>query len=130
MRRMKLYWKFYLYYAVLGYGLVDGLIALDIHQVALSLGYGAIIGLWHSDFKQQREKILDLTDKVEECSMCYNHFSVRYHEKKFECLSRSCMEYLDTIGRLKDENKQLKILNKNLIENKRTGVKNYARGNR
>lgn len=39
----------------------------------------------------------------------------------------NCYRYINTIKLLKEENERLKILNKNLIENKNTGVKNYAR---
>lgn len=41
--------------------------------------------------------------------------------------AENCYRYINTIKLLKEENERLKILNKNLIENKNTGVKNYAR---
>ena len=41
--------------------------------------------------------------------------------------AENCYRYINTIKLLKEENERLKILNKNLIANKNTGVKNYAR---
>ena len=41
--------------------------------------------------------------------------------------AENCYRYINTVKLLKEENERLKILNKNLIENKNTGVKNYAR---
>ena len=45
----------------------------------------------------------------------YNMFSVRIFEKRNECLMKDCSRYLATIARLRQENEQLKILNKNEI---------------
>lgn len=41
--------------------------------------------------------------------------------------AENCYRYINTIKLLKEENERLNILNKNLIENQNTGVKNYAR---
>ena len=41
--------------------------------------------------------------------------------------AENCYRYINTIKLLKEENERLKILNENLVENKNTGVKNYAR---
>lgn len=50
--------------------------------------------------------------------------------KKAECWRANCERALKNMVALKEENKQLKILNRNLLHNQEKGVKKHARGNR
>jgi hypothetical protein len=50
--------------------------------------------------------------------------------KKAECWRTNCERALKNMVALKEENRQLKILNRNLLHNQEKGVKKHARGNR
>ena len=52
---------------------------------------------------------------------------VKKARKEQEIASANCYHYINRINELKEENERYKVLVKNLIENKNTGVKNYAR---
>ena len=56
-----------------------------------------------------------------------NYRAVVEAEAYAECMMENARRFLIRIQELKAENRQLKILNKNLIENKNTGVKNYGK---
>lgn len=55
---------------------------------------------------------------------------LREYSKQIECYRANCERALNHMVRLKAENKQLKTLNKNLIENQSKRRKNYGRGSK
>ena len=74
------------------------------------------------------QRIIDAQDEaIKWRDEHYNMFSVRLFEKRNECLMKNCSRYLATIARLRQENEQLKTLNKNLMDdNSNKGVKNHG----
>ena len=74
--------------------------------------------------------IKDQSDYIEEADEHIHYLTNHDTWKQIrmsEAKAQNCYHYLMRIGQLKAQNEQLRILNKNLIENKNTGVRNYAK---
>lgn len=66
----------------------------------------------------------DMIDKLYEMS---NNGRLTYLENQNELLCRMCESYLNSIKNLKSNLEYYRTLNKNLLENQNTGVKNYVK---
>lgn len=66
----------------------------------------------------------DVIDKLYEMS---SNGRLTYLESQNDLLCKMCASYLNSIKNLKSNLEYYRTLNKNLLENQNTGVKNYAR---
>lgn len=66
----------------------------------------------------------EVIDKLYEMS---NNGRLTYIENQNELLYRMCESYLNSIKNLKSNLEYYRTLNKNLLENQNTGVKNYVK---
>ena len=66
----------------------------------------------------------EVIDKLYEMS---NNGRLTYLENQNELLCRMCESYLNSIKNLKSNIEYYRTLNKNLLENQNTGVKNYVK---
>ena len=66
----------------------------------------------------------EVIDKLYEMS---NNGRLTYLENQNELLCRMCESYLNSIKNLKSNLEYYRTLNKNLLENQNTGVKNYVK---
>lgn len=113
-------------------GVTASLLALNVAYMVLLRNWIAL--MWVLGAVYLFYKVIDL---VKECMdrdeqirfLTENNTTRRLRQSMREARisAENCYRYINTIKLLKEENERLKILNKNLIENKNTGVKNYAR---
>lgn len=102
MKNLKLYWKFYLYYIIAMYGIIDGLVAWDIKQLAIFLCFGGLTRLWHTDYTNWinvRDYNTDL--------LFLRHKERSYYEKTAECYLENCRRAMKNMSMLKTLNKGL-----------------------
>lgn len=98
--------------------LIRNWIALMWVVVAASLSYKAI---------DLVKECMDRDEHIRFLTENNTTHRLRQSMREARISAENCYRYINTIKKLKEENERLKILNKNLIENKNTGVKNYAR---
>lgn len=90
------------------------------------IGYEYTVVKLREKIKEQEEYIKEADEHIHYLTDHDTWKQIRMSEAK----AQNCYHYLMRIGQLKAQNEQLRILNKNLIENKNTGVRNYARTTR
>ena len=113
-------------------GAVALLLVLDVAYMVLVRNWLAL--MWVAGaaylFYQAIDLVKECLDRDEQIRfLTENNTTRRLRQSMREARisADNCYRYINTIKLLKEENERLKILNKNLIENKNTGVKNYAR---
>ena len=70
------------------------------------------------------DELTEVIDKLYEMS---NNGRLTYLANQNELLCRMCESYLNSIKNLKSNLEYYRTLNKNLLENQNTGVKNYVK---
>lgn len=113
-------------------GVVTLLFVLDVAYIVLVRNWLALMWIVGAAylFYQAIDLVKECMDRDEHIRfLTENNTTRRLRQSMREARisAENCYRYINTIKLLKEENERLKILNKNLIENKNTGVKNYAR---
>ena len=112
-------------------GAVVLLLVLDVAYMVLMRNWLAVMWVVGAAylFYQTIDLVKECMDRDEHIRfLTENNTTRRLRQSMREARisAENCYRYINTIKLLKEENERLKILNKNLIENKNTG-KNYAR---
>ena len=113
-------------------GVAASLLALNVAFMVLAREWftliwviGVAFSYWCTEYF--RKECMDRDKQIRFLTENNTTRRLRQSMREARISAENCYRYINTIKLLKEENERLKILNKNLIENKNTGVKNYAR---
>lgn len=113
-------------------GVAASFLALNVAFMVLAREWVTLIwvigvAFFYYSAEYFRKECMDRDEQIRFLTENNTTRRLRQSMREARISAENCYRYINTIKLLKEENERLKILNKNLIENKNTGVKNYAR---